>query len=48
VAIAKLAEFDQKHNKQLLPTLEIFLQCGGSIKEASELLFVHRNTLLIG
>lgn len=46
VAIAKLAEFDQKHNKQLLPTLEIFLQCGGSIKEASELLFVHRNTLL--
>ena len=46
VAIAKLAEFDQKHNKQLLSTLEIFLQCGGSIKEASELLFVHRNTLL--
>ncbi|MFZ4827927.1 MAG: PucR family transcriptional regulator [Phototrophicaceae bacterium] len=46
MAIAKLAEFDQKHNKQLLPTLEIFLQCGGSIKEASEILFVHRNTLL--
>ena len=43
--IADLDTYDEDQNKQLLETLEAFLECGGSLKDASERLFVHRNTL---
>ncbi len=43
--IADLDAHDEDQNKQLLETLEAFLECGGSLKDASERLFVHRNTL---
>ncbi|MEL6268937.1 MAG: PucR family transcriptional regulator ligand-binding domain-containing protein [Chloroflexota bacterium] len=45
-AVCKLHGSDEKQSKKLLPTLEAYLETGGSIKEASEQLFVHRNTLI--
>ncbi len=45
-AIVKLDSHDKEQNKQLLHTLEMYLGTGGVIKDASEQLFVHRNTLI--
>lgn len=45
--IAVLASYDQQRKgSELLDTLEIFLEVGGNIKDASERLQVHRNTII--
>jgi len=43
--VAALHNYDKKHNTELMPTLEAFLQANGGIKETAERLFVHRHTL---
>ncbi|MGH2496441.1 MAG: helix-turn-helix domain-containing protein [Ktedonobacteraceae bacterium] len=44
--IAIIARYDQVHKRaELLNTLEVYLEHWGNIKEASELLDVHRNTV---
>jgi purine catabolism regulator len=45
-AIHELDQHDTNHNKQLLTTLEAFLESGGSLKDAAKRLYVHRNTLI--
>ncbi|HEX6482335.1 MAG TPA: helix-turn-helix domain-containing protein [Ktedonobacteraceae bacterium] len=45
--IAVLTSYDQQRKgSELLDTLEIFLEVGGNIKDASERLQVHRNTII--
>ncbi len=44
--IRKLAAYDADHNKELVKTLETYLDHGGSLAEASQALYIHRNTLL--
>ncbi len=44
-AIEKLVKYDTDHQSDLLKTLEVFLTCDSNIKEASEKLNVHANTL---
>jgi len=41
-----LAEHDAATDKDLLKTLEAYLDCGGSLVEAAQALYVHRNTLV--
>ncbi len=44
--MAAIARYDQGHKRsELLDTLELYLECGGNIKDTSERLGVHRNTL---
>jgi len=44
--IAAIARYDKGHKRsELLDTLELYLEHGGNIKDSSELLGVHRNTL---
>lgn len=44
--IALISRYDQGHKRSvLLDTLELYLEHGGNIKDTSELLGVHRNTL---
>lgn len=44
--IATIARYDGGHKRsELLDTLELYLEQGGNIKDTSELLGVHRNTL---
>ena len=44
--IAAIARYDKAHKRsELLNTLELYLEHGGNIKDSSELLGVHRNTL---
>ena len=44
--IATIAHYDGGHRRsELLDTLELYLEHGGNIKDTSELLGVHRNTL---
>src|SRR5258708_13317845 len=44
--IVAIARYDQGHKRsELLDTLEFYLEHGGNIKNTSELLGVHRNTL---
>lgn len=43
--LAPLQQYDQRHGTQLLDTVESFANHGGSIVSASEVLFIHRNTL---
>jgi sugar diacid utilization regulator len=44
--IAMIARYDRQHKRsELLDTLELYLEYGGNIKDTSELLGVHRNTL---
>ncbi len=44
--IRKLAAYDTDQNKELVKTLETYLDHGGSLAEASQALYIHRNTLL--
>jgi PucR family transcriptional regulator, purine catabolism regulatory protein len=44
--ICNLAEYDAGRNGQLLKSLETYLDHGSALLEASEALYVHRNTLL--
>lgn len=41
-----LADYDAERDADLLKTLEAYLDFGGSLVEAAEALYVHRNTLL--
>jgi len=44
--IATIARYDKGHKRaELLDTLELYLEHGGNIKDTSEQLGVHRNTL---
>ncbi|MGJ0204382.1 GAF domain-containing protein [Leucobacter sp. gxy201] len=40
-----LLKYDQQHGTQLVETVEVFALHGGSIANAAEALFIHRNTL---
>ncbi|NEP84883.1 MAG: PucR family transcriptional regulator, partial [Okeania sp. SIO3B3] len=40
-----LVQHDAERNTDLLDTLEAYIDCGGSIIEASHMLYVHRNTV---
>lgn len=45
--IETIADYDQHHKRsELLHTLEVLLELGGRINEASERLAIHRNTLI--
>ncbi len=44
--IQVLAEHDAATEKDLLKTLEAYLDCGGSLVEAAQALYIHRNTLV--
>ncbi len=41
-----LLDYDQKHDGQYVETLDCYLKTGGSFAAMSEIMFVHRNTLL--
>ena len=43
--VEKLRLYDQKHNSNLIQTLNIYLQCNGLKKETAEKLFIVRQTL---
>ena len=44
--IHTLAAYDDKRRTELVKTLETYLDHGGSLVEAAQVLYVHRNTLL--
>ncbi len=44
--VKALAAYDAKNGRQLVKTLESYLDHGTSLVEAAEALFIHRNTLL--
>lgn len=44
--IHRLAAHDSEHKKELVKTLEAYLDYGGSLAEAAQALYIHRNTLL--
>jgi hypothetical protein len=44
-AVARLAEYDESHQTQLLRTLEEFLARRGTISATAEALYIHPNTL---
>ena len=44
--LSGLAEYDQKQGNELLKTLEAFFASLGNLARTSEVLHVHRNTLL--
>jgi DNA-binding PucR family transcriptional regulator len=43
--LVKLEKYDQKHNGNLLPTLEAYLNCDCRMKETADALHIHENTL---
>lgn len=43
--IQTLADYDEKRNTELVQTLDVYLDHGGALIEASQALFIHRNTL---
>ncbi|MEJ2746514.1 MAG: PucR family transcriptional regulator ligand-binding domain-containing protein [Anaerolineae bacterium] len=44
--IQALAAYDERRKTNLIHTLEVYLEQGGSLVEAAQALFIHRNTLL--
>lgn len=44
-ALKPLIEFDRQNHVSLFETLRVYFKCGFSIKEASEALYIHRNTM---
>lgn len=44
--VLTLAAYDTKHKTELVKTLEVYLDSGGSLVEAAAALYIHRNTLL--
>jgi purine catabolism regulator len=44
--IHTLAAYDEKRRTELVKTLETYLDCGCSLVEAAQILYIHRNTLL--
>lgn len=45
-SIGKLEEYDQRNNGELLQTLEEYYNCGHNIRETSEALYLHRNSII--
>lgn len=43
--VARLAEYDKKHDTSLLKTLEVYIDQLADIQKAAQALFIHRNTL---
>ena len=43
--LGPLAEYDARHNAELLPTLRSFLACDGSWSACAALMYVHVNTV---
>ena len=43
--LGPLAEYDTRHNAELLPTLKSFLACDGSWSACASQLYVHVNTV---
>ena len=41
-----LTDYDERHNTGYVQALELYLACGGSIKEVSEKTYTHRNTVI--
>lgn len=44
--LSPLIEHDRRHGTEYVKTLELYLAGGGSIKEVSEKMFTHRNTVI--
>lgn len=44
--VERIAAYDQRKRAALLDTLEVYLENGGHLTRTSNLLFVHRNTLI--
>lgn len=44
--VRTLAAYDAEHQSELLPSLQAYLDHGGSLVEGADSLYVHRNTLL--
>ncbi len=44
--LGALLEYDKRQNADLIKTLDAFFTCHGNLSQTSELLIVHRNTLL--
>lgn len=44
-SLKKLREYDQKHNTEFLPTLEVYLDKDSNINETAKTLHIHANTL---
>lgn len=44
-SLRRLHQYDQKHNSNLVETLEVFLNCDNNINDAAKALNVHANTL---
>jgi len=43
--LARLVDYDEKHGRELIPTLQTYLACCGNYSRAAERLALHRNTL---
>ena len=43
--VASLLNYDARHKRELVPTLESFIQCNHGLKETADTLFIHRHTL---
>ena len=44
--LQKLEDSDREHGTEYLETLRTYLECEGSIREVSERMYIHRNTIL--
>ncbi len=44
-SVAEVIDYDARHNSELIPTLEAFIQCNNNLKETAAALFIHRHTL---
>lgn len=44
--LAPVLEYDRKHDAGYVQTLELYLNCGGSIQAVADAMYIHRNTIL--
>ena len=44
--LAPLLEYDEEHHANYVDTLEMYLECGGSIQAIASRMYIHRNTIL--
>lgn len=45
VYIRKLHEYDKKHETSLIPTMQTLVSCGWNLKETSDKLYIHYNSM---
>jgi len=43
--LGELVRYDETNGTDFVKTLELYLHCGGSVRETADALFVHRNTI---